>query len=119
MRVKSELALLQSQNQNLSRAERALNCCALAKRLEKAGEFQAAAEALNEFWPDSQFPPVIEDLERAVQAEVLLRVGVLVGWIGSLQQANGGQENAKNLITQSLDLFERAGQADRVAEGRS
>lgn len=119
MRVKSELTSLQSENRNLTRVERALNCCAVAKRLEKAGEFGAAAEALNEFWPDSQLLPVIDDLEKPIQAEILLRVGALVGWLGSARQANGSQENAKDLITKSIDLFAEIGQGNGVAEGRS
>src|SRR5205807_8945738 len=105
MRVKSQLASLENQNRNLTRVERVLNCCALAKRLEKAGEFGAASEALKEFWPDLQSPPVLDDLPKTIQAELLLRVGALAGWIGSVDQTNGGQETAKNLVTLSIEIF--------------
>jgi len=119
MRVKSQLASLESQNRNLTRVERVLNCCALAKRLEKAGEFGTASEALKEFWPDLQSPPVLDDLPKTTQAELLVRVGALAGWIGSVEQTNGGQENAKNLITRGIEIFADIGEGDRVAEARS
>jgi len=50
--------------------------------------------------------------------EVLLRCGALSGWLGSAQQAKG-QENAKNLITRSIDSFEKLGLVERIAEARS
>ncbi|HVS82463.1 MAG TPA: response regulator [Pyrinomonadaceae bacterium] len=52
-------------------------------------------------------------------AEVLLRVGALAGWQGSAQQAAGSQETAKNLITQSIEIFAELGQSERVAEARA
>jgi len=119
MRVKSELASLETQSRNLTGVERVLNCCALAKRLEKAGEFRAASEALKEFWPDLQSPPVLDDLPKHIQGELLLRAGALAGWIGSVEQTNGGQENAKNLITRSVELFADLEQTNRVAEARA
>src|SRR5712691_11636961 len=119
MRVKSQPASLETQNRNLTHVERVLNCCALAKRLEKAGEFRAASEALKEFWPDLQSPPLLDDLPKHIQAELLLRAGALAGWIGSVEQTNDGQENAKNLITRSIEVFVGIGEADRVAEARA
>jgi len=91
----------------------------VAKQLEKAGEYEAAREALDEFWPERHGPPKLEGLDRGKAAQVLLRVGTLAGWLGSAHQAEGSQETAKNLITQSVRIFEELGQAEGVAEAHS
>ena len=107
------------ENQSLTCADRAQYCCALAKDFEKAGEYEAACEALFEFWPDRAEPPVVEGLDRKATAHVLLRVGALAGWLGSARQDKGSQEAAKNLITQSVEIFAGLGESDRIAEARS
>src|SRR5205807_7647832 len=84
----------------------------------KTGEYQAACEALAEFWPERDSAPKLNDLDEATTAEVLLRVGALSGWLGSTDQTEGSQETAKNLITQSIDLFQYLGLSERVAEAR-
>src|SRR5213079_2138023 len=84
---------------NLTLAERLQNRCDIAKQLERAGEYEAAFEALVEVWPDRHGPPKVEGLDDRSEAEVLLRVGALAGWLGSAHGAEG-QEKAKNLLTQ-------------------
>jgi hypothetical protein len=39
--------------------------------------------------------PQVAGLDPHTQAEVLLRVGVLWGWVGSTRQVEGAQERAK------------------------
>ena len=106
------------ENRGLTRTERAQHWCRFAKQLEKAGEYEAAYEALSEFWPEREGPPTLEGLDEQTRAEVLLRVGALTGWLGSAQHAEG-QETAKNLITQSIEIFEAAGQSEQVAEAQA
>jgi CheY-like chemotaxis protein/Flp pilus assembly protein TadD len=118
MNLTSELAALKNQTEELPLAERALLCCQLAKRLEKAGEYEASYEALKEFWPNRNDPPKLESLDDPTAAEVLLRAGALAGWLGSADQTEGSQETAKNLITNSIELFEKLGQVEKVAEAR-
>jgi len=112
------LSVSQSANQSLSLSERAQHCCQLAKQLEKAGEYEAAHEALSEFWPERDGPPMIEGLDRATEAQVLLRTGSLAGWLGSVHQTEGSQETAKNHITRSMEIFEEVGQPQRATEAR-
>jgi tetratricopeptide (TPR) repeat protein len=50
---------------------------------------------------------------------VLLRVGVVTGWIGSANQIEGSQEAAKDLISESMRMFDELGQRHRVGEARS
>jgi CheY-like chemotaxis protein/Flp pilus assembly protein TadD len=47
-----------------------------------------------------------------------LRAGVLTGWIGSARQINGAQETAKNLISESIAIFEALQENSRVAEAQ-
>jgi two-component system, chemotaxis family, chemotaxis protein CheY len=103
---------------NSTRSQRAAIACRLAKKLEKAGEYEAASEALDEFWPAKDAPPHLEDLNDECKAEVLLRVGALAGWLGSTQQDGESQETAKNLLTRSVEIFETLGETRRIAEAR-
>ncbi|OLD27022.1 MAG: hypothetical protein AUJ04_04905 [Acidobacteria bacterium 13_1_40CM_3_55_6] len=90
----------------------------MAVQLEKTGEYEAACEALSEFWPELDGPLNLNELDEATKADVLQRVGALAGWLGSTDQTEGSQERAKDLITQSLDLFQHLGLSERVAEAR-
>ena len=116
MNLRSQLGAVKDQSLGLGRVEGAQLCCRLAKQLEKAGEYEAACEALEEFWPERYGLPKIGGLDDATKAEVMLRVGALSGWLGSSRQTPGSQESAKNLITQSIEILEGLGQPERVAE---
>ena len=116
MNLTSQLSALREETRGLSSGERAVYCCDLAKQLEKAGEYEAAYEALSEFWPERNGPPNLNDLDEATRAIVLLRVGALSGWLGSTDQAPGSQETAKDLITKSIGIFERLGESRDAAE---
>jgi hypothetical protein len=53
MNLQSQLAALKDQSyRDLTPKERAEFCCDVAKQFEKAGEYNAACEALHEFWPE-------------------------------------------------------------------
>jgi tetratricopeptide (TPR) repeat protein len=61
---------------------------------------------------------VSEGLDEATGAEVLLRAGVLTGWIGSVKQVEGAQETAKDLISESISKFEALGDTLKAAEAQ-
>ncbi len=67
----------------LSCNERAWMRCDLAKQLEEAGNYEAARDVLGDLWKEIGERPQTEGLDERTTAEVLLRVGVLSGWIGS------------------------------------
>src|SRR5260370_32675130 len=119
MNLASQLRELEEETRGLTTSDRAVFCCRLAKQFEKAGEYDAACESLAEFWPGRTGIPKIKGLDQPRTAEILLRVGTLAGWLGSAHQAEGGQETAKNLITQSVEMFQELGESARVAEARS
>jgi tetratricopeptide (TPR) repeat protein len=90
----------------------------LVAELQNRGEYEAACQALGGFWRGIGKRPEVGGLPAAEQAEVLLRVGTLSGWLGSSGQVPGAQEFAKDLISESLRAFENLGDADKVAEAQ-
>lgn len=105
-------------NPNLTRSARALLHCRVARQLESQGDYEAARKAVSELWRRVGERPTLEGLDEITKGEVLLRVGVLTGWIGSVKQINGAQETAKNLITESIAIFECLRSKTRVAEAQ-
>src|ERR1044071_7059330 len=97
MLISSQL-LQEIADPKLPHEERVRLRCRLAKELEDAGSYDAAREAMGELWPEVGGRPVLDELTEATAAEVVLRVGVLIGWLGSTRQIEGAQEWAKNLI---------------------
>jgi tetratricopeptide (TPR) repeat protein len=118
MHLAKEL-LIEIDNPNLSVKERANLECRLARRLEQAGDYEAASEAMAGLWRGVGARPMLEELDDVTQAQVLLRVGALTGWIGSAKQIEGSQEMAKDLISESLRMFEQLGRRNKVGEARS
>ena len=105
-------------NPNLSVGGRAKLCCDLARDFENQGDYNEAAEVLSFFWPRIGERPNLEGLERGMAAEVLLRAGVLTGIIGSSRQIADAQEIAKNLISESLTIFQSQRYKNKVAEAQ-
>lgn len=103
----------------LTHNERARLRCQLAKELAYVGNYEAAREAMGELWSRVGERPVLDGLEEAAAAEVLLRVGALTGWIGSVKQIEGAQETAKNLISESLTIFETLQNTAKAAEAQA
>jgi tetratricopeptide (TPR) repeat protein len=106
-------------NPNLNVGGDAELCCELAKELENKGEYQKAREVLSGLWPDIGERPILTDLQQGVAAEVLMRAGVLTGYIGSSNQIADAQEQAKNLISESLTIFEAQRYRKKIAEAQT
>ena len=97
-------------------ADNVLPLCELAWGLEEAGEFESAAETLQPFWKGVPHRPETEGLSDHAKAELLLRTGILTGWLGSAKQIPGSQEVAKDLISESRTLYETLGITEKIAE---
>ncbi|HVG34884.1 MAG TPA: tetratricopeptide repeat protein [Pyrinomonadaceae bacterium] len=110
--------LQQLESPNLSRDQSAELRCQLAKGLEDAGDYEAARQVLGEFWQYMGERPRVEGLDQRTAAEVLLRVGVLTGWIGSKQQIADAQETAKDFISESVSTFESFNYGNKILEAR-
>ena len=105
-------------NQNLSFNERARTRCELARRFEDEGDYEAARMSMSDLWQRVGDQPVLDGLNEDTKGAVLLRAGVLTGWIGSARQITGAQEIAKNLISESVAVFEGLQQPTRTAEAQ-
>ncbi|MBD0371180.1 MAG: tetratricopeptide repeat protein [Pyrinomonadaceae bacterium] len=73
---------------------------------------------MSELWKRFGERPRLEGLDQSTAAEVLLRIGVLTGWIGSKRQIPDAQETAKDFISESIPAFERMSNA-KVAEAQT
>jgi tetratricopeptide (TPR) repeat protein len=100
-------------NPNLDVGGRAELCCKVAQEFENKGEYEEAREILSGLWPRLDQRPRIKGLERDIAAEVLLRAGVLTGWIES------DQEQAKDFISESLTIFESRKYKKKIAEAQT
>jgi two-component system chemotaxis response regulator CheY len=74
---------------------------------------------MGELWSRVGEHPNLNGLSPTLAAEVLLRVGTLTGWIGSVKQIEGAQELAKNLISESIAIFKSVPDKMRTAEAQS
>lgn len=90
--------------------------CALAQELERAGNYEAARQSLGMLWQGIGARPDLKSFEQRTQALILLRLGVLSGWLGSAHQVAGSQDAAKDLISESMSLFAALGETGRAAE---
>jgi tetratricopeptide (TPR) repeat protein len=100
-------------------AENVLPLCELAKGLEEAGEFESALDVLRPFWSGPVSRPKLTGMADAANAELLLRAGTLTGWLGSAKQISSAQEIAKDLISESVTIFEKLGLPEKTAEART
>jgi transcriptional regulator with PAS, ATPase and Fis domain len=118
MNLTSEV-LRQIDNPELNHNERVQLRCRLAKELEEAGKYEAAREMMDVRWQLIGERPVLDGLDHRTEAEVLLRAGTLSGWIGSVRQIPGAQDIAKDLISESISVFEKLPDATKVAEAQT
>src|SRR5688572_14476753 len=111
--------LRELENPNLSVNDRAELYCEAAKALEYKGEYEKAQKLLRDYWQGIGEPPNIEGLAQSAAAEMLLRSGVLTGVIGSKDRIADSQETAKNLISESLTIFQATKYRKKIAEAQT
>jgi len=93
--------------------------CAEAHRLRRSGQYEDAVNVLFELWPDFASKPLLDGLPERDAAEVLLVAGLLTSQLGPARKLADAQERAKDLLTESQHLFERAGDQNGAAEALS
>ncbi|MFL6231374.1 MAG: tetratricopeptide repeat protein [Pyrinomonadaceae bacterium] len=96
--------------------QQALLCCRRAAEFIFVGQHEEARRALGSFWRGVGERPPVEGLAVSAAAEVLLQCGTLSGRIGSSQHIAGGQEAAKDLLSEALRLFETLNYPSKAAE---
>lgn len=107
------------ENSKLSVTDRAESCCEAARVLEYKGQYEKARRLLSEFWTRIGERPKLEGLEPNTAGEVLLRAGVLSGCISSGTQIADAQQEAKNLINESLTIFQSRHYYKKIAEAQT
>lgn len=107
------------ENSKSTRDQQAELRCQLARAFEDKGEHETARQAMGDFWRRIGELPNTQGLEPNAAGEVFLRAGVLAGWIGNKQQITNAQETAKNLLSESISIFEAHGDKRKVAEAQT
>lgn len=104
---------------HLTANEIALQTCRTALELRDRGDYDAAQNAMRGLWRGVGERPETTDLHPLVAAEVLFCAGILTGWIGSKNEIKEADDHARDLINESIRLYESAGDFKKVAEART
>lgn len=115
--MRTTLAKLDSSHLTLN--ESAWLRCQASVELKDRGDYEGSREVMRPFWKNFGERPETEGLNPSMVAEVLLHVGILTRWIGSKNQISNAQDIAKDLISESIALFESLGDVMRVAAARA
>jgi tetratricopeptide (TPR) repeat protein len=105
-------------NPSLTADERVLLRCAVASDHIHKGQYEAAREALGELWLGIGQRPPVRNLPPAVDAEVLLQCGTLTGWLGSVRNVSGAQEQAKDMLSEAGRKFRSQGMLKKASEAQ-
>ena len=93
-----------------------LNTLSEAQTAESKGQYEKAFQHLAPFWDGySQFPSAI-GLSDAESAELFLRFGSIVGFLGNSQKISNSQEISKNLLSQARRKFISLVNFEKIAE---
>jgi tetratricopeptide (TPR) repeat protein len=104
---------------HLATNEEALLNCQSALDLKERGNYEGARKAMAPLWAGVGQRPKVTGLHQSVVAEVLLCVGILTRWIGSRNHVLESQELARDLLSESIALFESAGDLKKVGAAQS
>ena len=115
--MRSTLEKLESSHLTLN--ESAWLRCQAALEYKDRGDYEGAREILRPFWKTFGERPDLDGLDPSMRAEMLLHVGILTRWIGSKNQISDAQDTAKDLINESIRMFESMGDSLRVAAART
>jgi tetratricopeptide (TPR) repeat protein len=110
--------LEQLANPSLTPIERIYLQCELASEFIYSGQYEAAQEVLGDLWRGVGVRPKVDNYPPKVGAEILLQCGCLSGWLGSSQPVRDSQEQAKDLLFESLRIFESQNNRKKVSEAQ-
>jgi tetratricopeptide (TPR) repeat protein len=85
-------------------------------KLERCGKYDEALAELRDIWEDTTTFPKVDDFEPRIAAEIILRCGSLIGFIGHNKQLPNAQEKSKNLLTEAHQRFLDIYDIEKVAE---
>ncbi|MGC2239086.1 MAG: hypothetical protein WA584_23225, partial [Pyrinomonadaceae bacterium] len=85
-------------------------------KLERCGRYDEALAELNGIWEDTETLPNVEEFEPRIAAEIILRCGSLIGFLGHNKQISNSQEASKNLLTKARHRFLDIDDVEKIAE---
>lgn len=85
-------------------------------KLERCGKYDEALAELRDIWEDTTTFPNVDDFEPRIAAEIILRCGSLIGFLGHNKQLPNAQEKSKNLITEAHQRFLDIYDIEKIAE---
>lgn len=88
----------------------ATEMCEQLEELERAGDYAGLRALIAELWPSR------DSLTEIERAELLLRAGLLAGRTGESPEPGLPHETAKDMLTESMRIFERHGKRMKAAE---
>lgn len=94
-----------------------MRCRAAADLIHK-GQYEGAREVLGVLWPGIGQRPPVGNLPPVVDAEVLLQCGTLTGWLGSVRNVSGAQEQAKDMLSEAAEKFRSQRMLFKVSEAQ-
>jgi tetratricopeptide (TPR) repeat protein len=93
--------------------------CRTALELKDRGDYDGARETMRPLWKGIGHRPNTQGLHHSVIPGVLLCAGILTGWLGSRSEIKEADDYARDLITESITLYEAIGESRKVAEART
>lgn len=89
-----------------------------AKNAELCRDFEGFQTALEPIWEDIEKDPDFDRYDAPVKAELLRLSGTLLTSSGRARNKRNYQERGKDLLTNSIEIFEDLGLNEKVAEAR-
>ncbi len=93
--------------------------CQTALELRDRGEYDAAREVMAPLWSGIGHRPKTEGLHDTLFPKCCCAAGILTGWLGSRNEIKEADDYARDLITESITLYEALGDSKKVAEART
>jgi tetratricopeptide (TPR) repeat protein len=85
-------------------------------KFERCGKYDEALTELRDIWDDTTTFPNVEEFEPRAAAEIVLRCGSIIGFLGHNKQIPKAQEKSKNLLTEARNRFLDIYDVEKIAE---
>jgi tetratricopeptide (TPR) repeat protein len=85
-------------------------------RLERCGKYEEALAELRHIWEDTNGFPAVDEFPPRIAAEIVLRCGAVIGFLGHNKQLPDSQEKSKNLLTEARNRFLHIYDVEKIAE---
>jgi tetratricopeptide (TPR) repeat protein len=85
-------------------------------KLERCGKYEEALAEIRYIWKDTNDFPDVDAFAPRAAAEIILRCGALIGFLGHNKQIPNSQEKSKNLLTEARNRFCDIYDIEKIAE---